>query len=472
MKENILIVEDADTLRTVLSDVLVAEGYETVSVATAEEALRVFPDHTFHCILSDYRLPEMDGIQLLQAIREQNQEVPFLIMTAFGTIDIAVEAMQLGANDFITKPFDPSDLQGKIQEVISHRQILNRSLGKDTRRGRKFSTNDAHTEKMLGQAKKAARVDTTVLLLGESGSGKELVARYIHEHSTRHDKSFVAVNCAAMPPELLESEFFGHEAGAFTGATQTRTGVLELASEGTIFLDEVGDMPPLLQVKLLRALQEMEIKRVGGTKTIRINPRIVAATNVDIEEALRSGKLREDFYYRLAVVTLEIPPLRERPNDILPLAEYFLEYFSTVSGKEKLRFSKASKKVLREYTWPGNVRELENVIERASLLAEESILPEHLGVRLQLDYESIHETTQTLPEIAAEASRRAEVTMIERVLRQTRGNKSKASKILGVSYKTLLNKIRDYEIGKEDIEEERVPLSSRETDSPSETSSP
>lgn len=455
MCRSLLIVEDADTLRDVLSHVLEAEGFETVAVASAEEALEVFPTRKFDCVLSDFRLPEKDGVQLLREIREHDKEVPYLIMTAFGTIDIAVEAMRLGANDFVTKPFEPVDLKEKIEQVISHRQILNRSLGKETRRGRKFNTQDESTKQMLVQAKKAARVDTTVLLLGESGSGKELIARYVHEHSLRNDKPFVAVNCAAMPAELLESEFFGHEAGAFTGATQTRVGVLEVASEGTIFLDEVGDMPAQLQVKLLRALQEREIKRVGGTKTIKINPRIVAATNIAIEEALESGKLREDFYYRLAVISLRVPPLRERPDDVLPLANYFMEYFSSLSGKEGIKLSPEAQAILTQYPWPGNVRELENVLERATLLADEVIVPEHLGISLKLDYGALHDAACTLPEIAAQASKKAEIEVIGKALKQTRGNKSQAAKILGVSYKTLLNKIRDYGLGKE--EEAAVP---------------
>ncbi|MCB0331047.1 MAG: sigma-54-dependent Fis family transcriptional regulator [Bdellovibrionales bacterium] len=452
MSRSLLIVEDADTLRDVLASVLESEGYETVAVASAEAAMEEFKKQKFDCVLSDFRLPEKNGVELLQFVREIDREVPYLIMTAFGTIDIAVEAMRLGANDFITKPFEPEDLKEKLEQVISHRQILNRSLGKETRRGRKFSTHDETTKRMLEQAKKAARVDTTVFLLGESGTGKELIARYVHDNSMRHDKPFVAVNCAAMPAELLESEFFGHEAGAFTGATQTRVGVLELASDGTIFLDEVGDMPPQLQVKLLRALQEREIKRVGGNKTIKINPRIVAATNIDIEEAMESGKLREDFYYRLAVITLEVPPLRERPDDVLPLATYFMEYFASHSGKESMKLSKEATNLLTRYPWPGNVRELENVMERATLLAEEIISPEHLGISLQLDYGALHDAACTLPEIAAQATRKAEMEVIGKALKQTRGNKSQAAKILGVSYKTLLNKIRDYGLGAEESE--------------------
>lgn len=446
MQKRILVVEDADTLREVLASVLTSEGYEVTTAASAEEAIPLAEKGAFHCVLSDFKLPKKNGIELLQIVREKDKEVPYVIMTAFGSIEIATEAMKCGANDFMTKPFEPEHLVSVIQEVIDHRQVINRSLGKDTRRGRKFLTNDEITQKVLDQAKRIAGVTTSVLLLGESGTGKELIARYIHEESPRHDKPFIAVNCAAMPATLLESEFFGHQEGAFTGATQTRIGVLELASEGTIFLDEVGDMPPELQVKLLRALQEGEIKRVGGSKTINVQPRIIAATNIDVEEALDSGKLRDDFYYRIAVVSLEIPPLRERPEDVKNLIQYFLSFFASTIGREAPTISREAYAVLQKYPWPGNARELENVMERAVILAKEEIYPEHLGLSLSIDYGALQEAAFTLPEIAQQAMQRAEVEVISKVLRQTQGNKSQASRILGVSYKTLLNKIRDYEL--------------------------
>jgi len=443
-KKSILLVEDAETLREVLAHILEQEGFDVVAVESVKQAKRRIQQGHFDCVLSDFKLPDENGLDLLRAIREFDRETPFLIMTAFGTIEIAIEAMRLGANDFILKPFNPESLQEKLRQVIKHKQIVQRSRGGMARNQRKFATYNQQTQQVLEQAKKAARVDTTVFLLGESGTGKELIARSIHNWSARSEEPFVAINCAAMPAELLESEFFGHEAGAFTGATQTRIGVLELASEGTLFLDEVGEMPPQLQVKLLRALQEREIKRVGGNKTIRINPRIVAATNIDIEEALRQGTLREDFYYRLAVVMFTIPPLRERPEDIMPLADYYREYFANRGGREQVPFSEEAESLLRSYPWPGNVRELENVMERAVLLAGNVILPEHLGIQPLIDFQTLQEAATTLPEIVALTTRRAEVELIEKVLQQTDGNKTQAAKILGVSYKTLLNKVRDY----------------------------
>jgi DNA-binding NtrC family response regulator len=441
---SLLIIEDADTLREVLANVLACEGFNPVTAKSGEEALEIIKTQEFHCILSDFKLPGLNGIQVLSKIRDTNREVPFLIMTAYGSIDIAVEAMKLGANDFITKPFEPDELKEKLNQVVKYKQILNRTLGRETRRGRRFATQDHETLLMLEKVKKAARVDSTVFLNGESGSGKELMARFIHEHSARNDKSFIAVNCAAMPDNLLESEFFGHEAGAFTGATQTRIGVLELASEGTLFLDEISEMSPMLQVKLLRAIQEREIRRVGGSKTIKINPRIIAATNRDFETAVEEGHIREDLYYRLAVITFTLPPLRERKDDILPLANYFLTYFSAAAGREVLQLAPESEKLLLKYPWPGNVRELENVIERAVLLAGDKITPEHLGISLNLNYDLLQEAACTLPEIAAQAVQKAEIDVIAKVLRQSKGNKSEAARVLGVSYKTLLNKIKDY----------------------------
>lgn len=445
--DRILLVEDDNSLREVLTSVLEGEGFSVDAFPSAEQALECVGRHPYVCILADFKLPGRNGLELLASVRELSTTVPFVMMTAFGSVDIAVRAMKGGANDFITKPFEPGRLSTVIREVIEHRRIIDRTLGLRTRRERTFLTESPEAQHLLQQARKAARVDTSILILGESGTGKELIARHIHEHSPRADKPFIAVNCAAIPPDLLESDLFGHEAGAFTGATQTRVGIFELAAEGTIFLDEVGDMPPALQVKLLRALQEREIKRVGGTRIIRTNPRVLTATNQNIEEALTSGRLRDDFYYRIAVISLSIPPLRERIGDIALLTNYFVDWFCTAIGREPIKISRSAQEVLRTYRWPGNARELENVIERAVILAEEVIAPEHLGLNLNVDLTALAETSISLPEIAQRAARKAEVELIEKTLQQTRGNKSRAAEILGVSYKTLLNKVREYEIG-------------------------
>ena len=444
--EKLLIVEDADSLREVLCTVLESEGYRCVAFSRAESALEEIKKGDLACILADFRLPGMSGLEFLAKVREFSPHIPFLMMTAYGSIDLAVDAMRQGANDFIQKPFEPERMCSAVHDMIEHRRIIDRSAGLRTRRERSFLTVHPGMQKILQQAAKVAAVDSSVLILGESGTGKELLARYIHDHSPRADKPFVAINCAAMPADLLESEFFGHEAGAFTGATQTRVGIFEHATEGTIFLDEIGEMPLTLQVKLLRALQEREIKRVGGSRSIKVNPRVIAATNHDVEEVLQNGRMRDDLYYRIAVVTFEIPALRHRPCDIKLLTSFFLDYFSSQLGKS-LTLDETATMLLQEYRWPGNGRELENVIERAVILAESVIKAEHLGIHLALDLAAIEDSSHTLTEIATLAARNAEISLIKRTLDRTLGNKSKAAQLLGVSYKTLLNKVKEYHLG-------------------------
>ncbi len=443
--DTILIVEDTEPLRQALHGVLEQQGYRVLSVPSAEEAIELLTSEQVSCVLADFKLTGMNGIDLVRKVRVDHPHLPFLIMTAFGSVDIAVEAMKCGASDFIAKPFEPMHLIPILREVIEHNRIVNRTITCKKRALHGVFTVSPAVEKILSQARQVARVDSPVLLLGESGTGKEVCARYIHEHSPRHDKPFIALNCGAIPSELLESEFFGHEHGAFTGATQSRVGVLELASEGTVFLDEVGEMSPLLQVKLLRALQEHEIRRVGGNRQIRVFPRVIAATNRSMEDAISSGAMREDFYFRIAVVTLKLPPLRQRKEDVRPMAERLLRHFGGQLGKENITFEPLALDVLESYAWPGNIRELENVLERAVLLAEDVVRAEDLGIRLSLDLNALDEATKTLPEITAAATRRAEIEAIERALTSTGGNKSRAAEILGISYKTLLNKVREYQ---------------------------
>lgn len=445
--EKLLVVEDVDSLRDVIATILRADGYEVEAVNSAEDGIRAIQSGTYACVLADFKLPKLNGIDLLKQVRQTSPTTPFLLMTAFGSIEIAVEAMKHGANDFLCKPFEPELLTSVIREVIDHRRILTRERGSVMRRERAFLTSAPAMQRVLDQARKVARVDTSVLILGESGTGKELLARYIHEHSPRAEKSLVAVNCGAMPTTLLESEFFGHEAGAFTGATQSRAGVMEMANGGTMFLDEVGDMPLALQVKLLRALQEREIKRVGSNSTIKVNPRIISATHHDLETAIEEGLIREDFYYRLAVVTFTIPPLRERPEDVELLTKYYVDYFAGTMSRPGLTMTPEARALIKRYPWPGNARELENTIERAVILADTAISVEHLGLANGIDLQSLHDASLTLTEVAARAAMCAEVELINTVMAQTNGNKTKAAQILGVSYKTLLNKIKEYSLG-------------------------
>lgn len=444
--ETLLVIEDDTSLRNVLCTVLQTARFEVVSAPTAEEALPLLTTRRIDCVLADFKLPGMNGIELLRKVREALPHVPYVLMTAFGSVAVAVEALKSGATDFISKPIEPTALASMLRDVIKHNRIIDREGAERTKRQRGFFTTSPAVENILAQARHVAHVHSSVLILGESGTGKEVLARYLHEHSEQHDKPFIAVNCAAIPPDLLESEFFGHEAGAFTGATQSRMGVLELASTGTVFLDEVGDMPPLLQVKLLRALQEHEIRRVGGNKQIRINPRIIAATNRDVEAEMKSGEMRDDFYYRIAVITFNLPPLRERKEDIMPLVERGIKHCAAMIGKQDVTIDPVARDMLLAYSWPGNVRELENVVERAVLMCDNEIRAEHLGIYVRLDITTIEESIRTLPEIAHLAVRKAEVTAIERALHITAGNKSKAADMLGVSYKTLLNKVKEYSI--------------------------
>lgn len=445
----ILLVEDDDSLRQVLQTFLESAGYLVVAENSAENGVQRLEDSKFDLVLSDFKLGDSDvmtGIEFLKLVRQKYSSLPFLVMTAYASIELALEAIKSGANDFICKPFQAEQLGNIIKQILTHRQVVDREDGTSKRNLRTLITQNPATLRILEQARKVAKVDSAVLILGESGTGKELVARFIHENSPRKDKSFHAINSAAMPAELLESELFGHEAGAFTGATQTRMGLFEIANEGTIFLDEIGEMPPHLQVKLLRVLQEKEIKRVGGSKTIKVNPRIISATNCDIERALLGGTLREDLYYRLAVVTLKIPPLRERPEDIELLLNFYLQFFCAKHGK-KLSFTKEAIEVARQHSWRGNVRELENRMERAVLLSEGVVELESLGLepRLNIDFGSLKEATSLLA-VAERAAQGAEIEMIMKSLAQTGGNKSKAATLLGVSYKTLLNKIKAYNL--------------------------
>jgi DNA-binding NtrC family response regulator len=442
----VLVVEDVDSLRDVLATVLSDEGFEVVAVRTAEEALQRLATHSFGCVLSDFKLTGMNGIELAQRVRAAAKQLPFVIMTAYGSIEIAVEAMKSGATDFIIKPFEPHAVVTMLRQVMQHNRIVDRNCSARRRVHHGLITRSARLLKVVEQARRVASVDSPVLLLGESGTGKEVMARFVHDQSPRREKPFMAVNCGAVPPELLESEFFGHEAGSFTGATQRRIGIFELAHDGTVFLDEVGEMPPHLQVKLLRVLQQREIRRVGGSTLIPVNARVIAATNRSIKDALASGSMREDFYYRIAVVTIELPPLRDRSEDISDLVHGMITHFATVNGREPPTVEPLAMDMLVSYNWPGNVRELENVIERAVLLAGDHIKPEHLGIQVSINFAAFDEATRTLSEVASAAVQEAESEAIARALTITGGNKAQAAELLGVSYKTLLSKVKEYRL--------------------------
>lgn len=441
--DKVLIVEDADSLRDILGQVLRAHGYDVQATATAEEALERLQTEEFNLILSDLKLPGMNGLEFIRETRAVRRTVPVVVMTAYGNISIAVEAMKEGATDFITKPFEPESLCHLLEQVLEHRRIIDRNSR--PKRKRSFITQSKAVEDLLAQARRVAPLSSPVLILGESGTGKELVARYIHDHSLRAQEQFVAVNCGSMPSDLLESEFFGHEAGAFTGAAETRIGLFEVAHNGTIFLDEIGNMPVALQTKLLRALQESEIKRLGSTKYQKVDTRIISATNSDIAAEIKSNRFREDLYYRLGVVILEIPPLRKRAEDIPLLVNYFLKALCFEFGRELPQVTPAAMKFLQSYDWPGNVRELENAIERALIMNDGPLNPKAFqlgsGVIGKNEPQKVN-----LQEAVNEAVQRTEREIISKMLAQTFGNKSKAAELLGISYKTLLNKVKEYQL--------------------------
>src|SRR5438046_5498240 len=364
----VLIVEDEPKMLRLLELNLSDEGYTTRSAASAEAALSLLRQESVDLVLTDLRLPGMDGLEFLQAAKRVNAALPVVVMTAYGTVETAVEAMKAGASDYVLKPFSLEEIKLIIRKELDvhHLREENRSLREALGRRYEFKNIVARSPKMqevLATVERVAPTNSTVLLGGESGVGKDLIARALHQHSRRASGPFVKINCTAIPENLLESEMIGHEKGAFTGAVASKPGKFELADKGTVFLDEIGDVPGAIQVKLLRVLQEREFERLGGTRTLKVDVRLVAATNRDLRAALEQGTFREDLYYRLNVVPINIPPLREHKEDIPYLVDHFIERFARDSGKPFQGITPAGLNLLPEFNWPGNVRELENIIE-------------------------------------------------------------------------------------------------------------
>jgi DNA-binding NtrC family response regulator len=457
----ILLVEDKDSLRAMLRHALEAQGHAVVEARDQREAEAALLASRPAVVLSDLRLPEGDGFGVLRAAKELDPAMPVIVMTAFGSIQDAVAAMKEGALDFLAKPVDPDHLLLMVERALSQRRLTteNMLLKEELaqRRGApQIVGDDPKLKQVSVQLHRAAATDTTVLLEGESGTGKELFARTLHALSPRADGPFVAINCAAIPETLLETELFGHEKGAFTGAAVRKPGKFELAHRGTLFLDEIGDLPLPLQAKILRALEEKRFDRVGGTVSIQVDVRVVAATNRNLKAAVAARQYREDLYFRLSVFPITIPPLRERPNDIITLARYFIERFCRDLNKKPLILSPAAEQELRMYAWPGNVRELQNCIERAAILTEgETIHPRHLNLsfrdaapRAEPAEDESRWATIDLSGTLAEASRRvlAEVERrkIEQALKEAAGNRGRAAELLQVSYKTLIGKLKEY----------------------------
>ncbi len=444
----ILIIEDKRSMVDMLTKTFKAEGFDVRAALNLTEGLNQISSD-LSAVITDLKLPDGDGMDILKSVKRTFPYIPVIVMTAYGSIEVAVKAVKEGAYDFITKPFDPEHLLLIIKRAVEERAIEkeNLLLKKEFQRFLKMPDVIGISSKwidVIEKVKKVASLKTTVLMLGESGTGKELLARAIHYLGPRAKYPFVTVNCAAIPRDLVESEIFGHEKGAFTGATELKLGKFELADRGTIFLDEIGDMDITLQSKLLRVIQEKEFERVGGTRTIKVDIRIIAASNKDLQKEVNSGRFREDLFYRLNVFPISIPPLRERREDILPLARYFISQFCKEVNKTELALSSQAEAVLLNHEWKGNVRELRNVIERAVILCEsDTIYPEHLNICSNIQ-KSLSD--QSLHDIGQSAAIMAEKARIEEVLRQTNGNKLKTAEILKVSYKTLLNKIKEYGI--------------------------
>ncbi|HYO63590.1 MAG TPA: sigma-54 dependent transcriptional regulator [Pyrinomonadaceae bacterium] len=457
---DILLVEDKDSLRRVLRLTLEAAGYAVAECADARSAAQEIARAPFRLVLTDLRMPHGSGLDVLRAARAADPEVPVVVMTAYGSIDEAVQAMKEGAHDFLQKPVDSNHLLLLVGRALEQARLRTENILLREEWSRRYGfpriigESDA-IKRAVSEVQRVAPTEATVLLLGESGTGKELFARAVHHLSPRRDKAFVAVNCAAIPESLIESELFGHEKGSFTGATERRPGKFELASGGTVFLDEIGELPVPAQGKLLRAIEEKTVDRVGGRAPVPVDIRVVAATNRDLEREAESGVFRRDLYFRLAVFPVEIPPLRERGEDVLLLARHFAAQFGRELRGREAALGAEAEALLRAHAWPGNVRELENAIERACILADTLTLePRDLGLpppraARAADGESSPgevDFSGTLAEVAERAVRLVERRKIAEALNAHEGNKTRAAEALGVSYKTLLTKIKDYSL--------------------------
>jgi DNA-binding NtrC family response regulator len=451
---DILLVEDKDSLRRVLRLTLENAGYSVAEAIDARAALNEIATSRHRLVLTDLRMPNGSGLDVLRSARAADADVPVIVMTAFGSIDEAVQAMKDGAHDFLQKPVDSNHLLLLVERALEQARLRTENVLLREEWSRRYGfpriLGESETlKRAVGETQRVAQTEATVLLLGESGTGKELFARAVHHLSARRDNAFVAINCAAIPETLIENELFGHERGAFTGATDRRQGKFELASGGTVFLDEIGELPLAVQGKLLRAIEEKVVDRIGGSAPVAVDVRVVAATNKDLKAAVDNSQFRGDLFFRLAVFPIEVPPLRDRGDDIIVLAQHFAAEIGRELRGREAQLSSGAVDALRQHHWPGNVRELENAIERACILSDSLILePADLGLGSSATHESESleqlDLSGTLSEVAHRALRIVERRKIVRALEANHGNKSKTAEDLGVSYKTLLNKIKEY----------------------------
>ncbi len=442
MTANILVVDDEQTIRESLQMVLAEEGYSCKTASNGKEALQLASEHNFDVVITDLKMPEMDGLTLLNRCLKMCPQSSFMIITAHGSMESAIEALRLGAYDYILKPFDFDDVLIKIKRLLTHKELVleNKMLRQEVETKYDFSNIVGQSPQMqhvFKLIKKVAKTKGTVLITGPSGTGKELVARAIHYHSDRKNKPFVAINCGAIVDTLMESEFFGHIKGSFTGAVRDKEGHFKIANGGTLFLDEVGDIPLHLQVKLLRAIEQGEIIPVGGTTPIKIDVRIIAATNRNLLQDVEAGKFRDDLYYRLNVVEIKLPSLRERREDIPLLVEHFIKKYNKELGQKVINADNETMRILMNYPWKGGIRELENVIERALILTESDYITKNdlPANMVEQEYEG------PMPDRLKDAVAAFEREHILSILRRTKNNKEKAAKLLDISLSSLYRKM-------------------------------
>ncbi len=482
-RTQILVADDEPNLRRVLAAQLQRDGFDVIPVEDGEQAIAALEEHHIDLVITDLRMPKIDGMQVLKHVNATYPHVPVIVITAHGTVDTAVEALKLGAFDYVTKPFDRAELHRAVSKAVRTRELnqLYASAEPGVRGRYRIIGQSAPMLEVYDAIERVANTPSTVLVTGESGTGKELIARALHENSARSERPFVRVNCAAIPPDLIESELFGYEKGAFTGAVTSKPGRFELAHEGTLFLDEIGEIPVSMQVKLLRALQEQEFERVGGIKTIAVDVRLIAATNRDLEAAIREGSFREDLYYRLNVVHVHLAPLRERPSDIPLLLEHVVTKLNARLHRQVRGFTDDALARLGAYSWPGNIRELENVVERCMLFCDGDVIGlEHLppttrtlaperddgrratptpssverATALDPDHprtlrpETIDAALETaadagLKEAVREATAKVERELIVAALARTGGNVTHTARLLRISRKSLQMKMKE-----------------------------
>jgi len=455
--KKILIADDETSITEGLSAMLEMEGYATGAENDGLSCWKRLTTESFELLLVDLMMPGMTGLELLQKIRSENRPIEVIIVTGQGSIDTAVSAMREGAYDYLTKPVDPKRIRSIVPKALERQELAarNKALAEQNLQLERTIKKLSRFEDMVGRDDKILKVfeivravaDTTanVFITGESGTGKELVARAIHNRSSRAKGSFFAINCSAFPREILENELFGHEKGAFTGAIKEKCGYFEMAHGGTLFLDEIGEMPPDTQAKLLRVIEERKFRRLGGTKEIEVDIRLVSATNRDIQQAMSEGALREDLYYRLGVMDIQLPPLRERMGDLLMIMTEFLDFFNKKNGKQIRGFSKQCMDVLQRYYWPGNIRELRNVVERAVILCNSDFIQlEHLPTHFSSPNREKHHSEDSVG--LGRPLHEIEKEVIYKTLEQVNNNKTKAAQALGISLKTMHNKLNKYMI--------------------------